>query len=102
MNEIQPSSGLFPGTDEMGHSGLNLLHLWRHPQKTKTKTKQFFLQCSLEDLPSLLSVWTALWHNRLASCGVARWREDSGSSGISRYDIFVHRQRRIPDILHLK
>jgi len=38
----------------------------RHPQKTKLKPSNFF-HCKLEDLPSLLRVWTALQHNQLAS-----------------------------------
>ena len=31
------------------------------------------------DLPSLLRVWTALQHNRLAIYGVAKWRKISSS-----------------------
>jgi len=38
-----------------------------------------FYHCKLEDLPSLLRVWAALWHNWLASYRVAEWCENSGS-----------------------
>jgi len=38
----------------------NLFHLRRHPKKTKqTQNQTIFFQCRLEDLPSLLRVWTA-------------------------------------------
>jgi len=32
-------------------------------QNPKPKTKKFLFHCWLQDLPSLLRVWTALYHN---------------------------------------
>jgi len=43
MSEILPSSGLGPGSDDLGHKSLNLLYLLCHPQKAKPKTKIFFI-----------------------------------------------------------
>jgi len=46
---------------------LNLPHLSRHPQKTKSKNANF-LKSKLE-LPHLWRVWTALWLN----CQLSSW-----------------------------
>ena len=71
----------------------NLSYLWHHSHKNpKPKTKYFF-QSSLEDLPHPLRVSTALYHNQLASYGVAKWCKNSALCGISRSNIFVHWQR---------
>jgi len=45
----------------------------------KPKPKTNFFQCYLEDSLSLLRVWIALQHNRLASYGAAKWNEISSS-----------------------
>jgi len=45
-------------------------------KKTKTKNQKIFF---IADLPSLLRVWTALWHHRLASYRVAKWQEITSS-----------------------
>jgi len=45
--------GLGPG--EVGQGGLQVLHLWCHSQKIRIPTKKKFLECKLQDLPSLLS-----------------------------------------------
>jgi len=59
-SEILPSSGLGPGLDEVGQSGLKIRHLWHHSQKIwSIKTKHFF-HYRLKDLQSLFMVWTAL------------------------------------------
>jgi len=59
MTHTLPSSGLDLGPDEVGHKSLKLLHLCRS-QKIQNLKLKFFFHCRLEDLPSLLSVCTAL------------------------------------------
>jgi len=57
-----PSNGLGPGPGEVGQSGLKVFHLRRHSQKISIPQPKNFFECRLEDLPSLLSLWTALYH----------------------------------------
>jgi len=55
-------SGRMTGSFYQGPDGLslNLLNLWRHPQKTWNPTPKILFHCKLEDSPNLLRVWTAL------------------------------------------
>jgi len=70
LNKIFPSSGLGSGPGSTSQKGVTLPHLWHHPQKNESQ--KIFLHCKLEDSPSLLRVWIALQHNRLASYGLAK------------------------------
>ena len=42
ISKILPSGGLGPGPGEVGQNSLKVLHLWRHWQNLKPKTKNFF------------------------------------------------------------
>jgi len=72
FSKILPSNGLRPGSGKVGQGGLKDLHLWCHSLKNpQPSTKKFFFECSLGDLPSLLSLWTALYpelHSCKATC----------------------------------
>ena len=59
FSEILPSNSLEPG--EVGQDGPKVLHLWCHSQKIRIFNKKIFFECRLEDLPHLLSFWTALY-----------------------------------------
>ena len=65
-----------PGPDEVGQKDLELLHLWHYSQKIWNPKPKFFFHCRLEDLLSLLSIWTALCHIHLASYAIAKTREN--------------------------
>jgi len=43
FSEILPPNGWRPGPGKVGQGDLNILHLWRHSQKTcNTQAKNFF------------------------------------------------------------
>jgi len=65
---------LIPGTGEMGQGGLKVLHLRHHSQKICIPNQKYFSHCKLQDLPSLLSLWTALYHFRRQSYARAKPR----------------------------
>jgi len=88
LSEILPSCGWGPGPGNLSQNGQKHTLLVMSLTK-KIKTIIFFYY-RLEDLAHLLRLWTALQHNRLASYGVAKWRKNSDSCRISRYNIFVH------------
>jgi len=42
LSQKIPSGDWHAGTNNLGQNGLNLIHLWRHPQKCKSKIFLFF------------------------------------------------------------
>jgi len=83
LNKILPSNGFSLGPGEVGQGGLKVLHLWHHSQEIHIpKPKNFFSRAG-QDLPRLLSLWTALYHFRRPSYARAKpcviqlfWREN--------------------------
>ena len=55
------------------------------PTKTRNPKLSNFLQCKLEDVCLVLTVWTGLLLNRLASCRVTNWREKNGLNAVSTW-----------------
>jgi len=82
FSKMFPFRGWAPGQVTWTKLAKNLPYLWSPSQKNKTKNI-FFIAV----LPSLLRVWTALQHNRLASYGVAKWRKISTQCMIYKYNI---------------
>jgi len=46
-------------SNDLGPGGIKVLHLRHHSQKICTHNEKIIFECRLEDLPSLLSLWTA-------------------------------------------
>jgi len=59
LSKILPFSSLGSVSDEVDQSGLKVLHFWCHSPKIGNPKPKIFLHCWLDDLPSLLRVWTA-------------------------------------------
>jgi len=70
---IMSSKGLGPRPGEVDQDGLKVLHLWCHSQKiSNLQPKKFVPHCQLQDLPSHLSLWIALYHFRCQSYACAK------------------------------
>jgi len=59
LRKILPSSGLDLGPEEAGHKAYNYSTYDITHKISKTQNKIIFLHCRLQDLLSLLRVWTA-------------------------------------------
>jgi len=54
------SKCLGPGPSKVGQGVLKFLQLWRHSLKISNPQPKHFFHWKLQDLPSLLTGWTAL------------------------------------------